>query len=100
MAAKKSIIITQTAQSQRLSILAYWFDRLGHGRYSAVLARDFEHCLDLIQKFPQIGRKIQGTGYLGFTIRDFLIVYELTTNEIVIHQFWDLRQGPTSSVVQ
>jgi hypothetical protein len=70
---------------------------LGHGRYSAVLARDFEHCLDMIQKFPQIGRKIQGADYFGFTIRDFLIVYELTANEIIIHQFWDLRQGPVDS---
>jgi plasmid stabilization system protein ParE len=99
LAEKKSIVLTQTAQKQRLEILQYWHNRLGNSRYSRILANGFEHCLDMIAQYPEIGRKIEDTIHRGFTFKSYLIIYEIKAESIVIHQFWDLRQNPESLVL-
>ncbi|MFO1470057.1 MAG: type II toxin-antitoxin system RelE/ParE family toxin [Turneriella sp.] len=99
MAQKKTIIVTQTAQTQRLEILQYWRDRLGNNRYSSILADGFEHCLDMIARFPEIGGKIRESEFHSFTFKSYLIAYENRPESLVIHQFWDLRQNPEDFVL-
>ena len=99
MAEKKPVILTNTAQTQRLEILQYWYNRLGNSRYSELLVNGFEHCLDMIARYPEIGRKIEETHHRGFTFKTYLIIYENLAEKIVIHQFWDLRQDPETLVL-
>lgn len=94
MAESKSIVLTATAQTQRLAILQYWHDRLGNGQFSAQLAAGFEHCLNMLLRFPIMGKQVPETKYRNLVYRDYMIVYEITASQIIIHQFWDTRQNP------
>ncbi len=92
MAPEKAIIVTATAQKQRLAILEYWFERIGTIDYSARLAEGFEHCLSMLAKFPYMGHLIKENNLRAFVYQNYQIIYEIREMEIVVHQFWDGRQ--------
>jgi hypothetical protein len=62
--------------------------------YSKKLNGLFNEAITLLSMHPQIGRKTNLEGIHVKIVRDYLIVYEVSGIEIIIHTIWDGRRNP------
>jgi toxin YoeB len=92
---EKEIVWTTTAKKQLFEILDYWRNRTKTLRYGEELLDGLDYTFSILQHSPKIGRKTNIEGvYLKPFKRNFLIVYQFNEKEIVILNFWDVRQNP------
>ncbi|MTI89584.1 MAG: type II toxin-antitoxin system RelE/ParE family toxin [Balneolaceae bacterium] len=54
----KRIIWAPQAVADRIQILDYWYKRRGTKDYSSKLDEMFKETIQLLSRFPQIGRKL------------------------------------------
>jgi addiction module RelE/StbE family toxin len=90
----KEIIWSETAQKDRKLIFTYWSNRNKSALYSQKLNVLINSAVEIIAKFPQIGKP---SGYKDTRIkivRDYLIVYKEFPEFISIITIWDSRQDP------
>jgi addiction module RelE/StbE family toxin len=90
----RQIIWTQKAQRDRLEIFSFWNSRNKSVIYSKKLNELFKESLLLICKYPLIGMLTNKEDVRIKVLRDYLIIYEITTSEIVVLSIWDCRQNP------
>ncbi len=88
------IIWTQRAQKERIEISKYWISRTNSIFYSKKLNELLKDSLRLISKYPSIGKLTDKENIRVKVLRNFLIFYEITENEIVVLSLWDCRQNP------
>jgi len=88
------IVWTLKAQSDRRNILAYWKARNKSVAYSKKLDTLIRESLNLIRKYPCIGKPTNRKNIRIKIVRDYFLIYEITNNEIVILRIWDSRQNP------
>ena len=90
----KKINWSSKAQNDRKEILQYWINRNASPTYSKKLNSLFIEAVNLISKFPKIGKQ---SGYKETRIkvvRDYLVVYKESDTQISIIAIWDGRQDP------
>jgi toxin YoeB len=90
----KQIVWSLKAQEDRKNILSYWRQRNGSAAYSKKLHFLFKEAINIISKFPQIGRPTDHRNVRVKVVRDYLIIYEDTEKAIYILAIWDSRQDP------
>jgi addiction module RelE/StbE family toxin len=90
----KQIIWSLKAQDDRKEIFTYWNNRNKSKAYSKKLNELFKEGIKLISRFPQIGRPTEIENVRIKVIRDYLIVYEETPDQIHILTIWDGRRDP------
>lgn len=90
----KQVIWSLKAQNARKEIFSYWNNRNGTNAYSKKLNDLFKEAIKLISRFPQIGRPTDVEGIRIKIVRDYLIVYEETPDQIHILIIWDGRRNP------
>jgi toxin YoeB len=90
----RQIIWTERAQKDRIAIFTYWNKRNESFIYSKKLNEIFIESLKLIRKHPLIGKITDKENVRVKVLRDYLIIYETTVNEIVVLSVWDCRQNP------
>lgn len=90
----KQIIWSLKAQEDRKDILNYWRKRNGSTAYSKKLHFLFKEAINIISKFPQIGRPTDHQNVRVKVVRSYLIIYEDTETTIFILTIWDSRQDP------
>lgn len=90
----KQVIWSILAHNDRLEILDYWIKRNKSNSYSKKLNQIFEHTVDLISKYPKIGRQTEIEGVRYKIIRDYLFTYRESKDYIEILTIWDSRQDP------
>jgi toxin YoeB len=88
------IVWTLKAQSDRRKILAYWKARNKSVVNSKKLDQLIRESLNLIQKYPCIGKPTNRKNIRIKVVRDYFLIYEITNNEIVILRIRDSRQNP------
>ena len=88
------IIWTVRAQNDRKEILEYWNTRNKSNLYSKKLNGMIKESLVLIAKYPLIGKLTSKRNVRVKVLRDYLIIYEVLTKEIVLLTIWDCRQNP------
>jgi addiction module RelE/StbE family toxin len=90
----RQIIWTERAQKERIAILSFWNNRNKSFIYSKKLNELIKESLQLICKHPLIGKLTDRVNVRLKILKDYLIIYEITANEIVVLSIWDCRQNP------
>jgi len=89
---RRKIVWTNSAVSNRKQILDYWFQRTSSKKYSKKLNNLFSERIKLLSEYPEIGRQTNDSKVRVTPIKDYLIMYEITTTEIIILLIWDSRR--------
>ena len=89
---KRKIVWTKSAISNRKQILEYWFQRTASKKYSKKLNDLFTKRIKLLSEYPEIGRKTSDSKTRVTPVKDYLIMYEFDTKEIIILLIWDSRR--------
>ena len=90
----KKIIWSLKAQDSRKEILIYWNNRNKSTVYSLKLNQLFKETIHLISMYPHIGRQTDIENTRVKPVRDYLIVYEESDDNIFILLIWDCRRNP------
>ena len=83
---------SRPAQHDRRTIFTYWNKNNQSNLYSRKLNRLFNEAIITLSKYPFIGRSSAILNVHIKVVRDYLIVYEVLNEEIVILRIWDGRQ--------
>ena len=90
----KQIIWSLQAQDDRKQILSYWNNRNQSTTYSKKLHQLFKEALTLVSQFSQIGRQTDEENVRIKLVKDYLIVYEDSSENIYVLKIWDGRRNP------
>ena len=90
----EKIIWSLKAQEDRKQILNYWINRNKSTNYSIKLDQKFRDALNLIKDHPQIGKSTNLKNVRIKIVTDYLMVYEIKENTILLLAIWDSRQDP------
>ncbi|MDX2002954.1 MAG: type II toxin-antitoxin system RelE/ParE family toxin [Chitinophagales bacterium] len=92
--AKRKIIWSKLALSDRYSILDYWKIRNGNKRYSNKLDKAIRNLLQVIASQPNAGRILEQSGD-RYVIKDaYQIVYSFDDDWLIVLHIWDMRRNP------
>ena len=90
----RRIIWAEEAQKDRRQIFSYWNKRNKSNAYSKKLNRQLNKTLIVLCEFPFIGRPTQKQNVRIKIVRDYLVIYKITNNKIIVLRIWDSRQNP------
>ena len=90
----KQIIWSKLAQEDRKSILQYWIDRNKSKDYSIKLNQIFVDTVELLSKYPKIGKKTEYIDIRVKIVKNYFITFRETETSIEILTIWDTRQDP------
>jgi len=90
----RQIIWTERAQKERIEILTFWNNRNKSVVYSKKLNALLKESLQLICKYPLIGKLTNKDNVRIKIVNDYLIIYEITKDKIVVLSIWDCRKNP------
>lgn len=88
------IVWSHSAQRQWKEILLFWKDHNQSAAYCRTLNGLLTQSIDLISRFPNIGRRTNVSGVRIKLLRDYYIIYEQRQEQIHILGVWDSRQDP------
>ena len=91
---KRKIIWSHRAQIRLFQILEFYSERNQSKDYSLKLNAAVKKQLSQIQRQPEIGIKSEIESVRGLIFDNFIIFYEVDSNNIIIHSIWDCRQNP------
>ncbi|PTN07809.1 type II toxin-antitoxin system RelE/ParE family toxin [Mangrovibacterium marinum] len=92
--AKRKIIWSHIAKLKVFEILAFYTKRNKSPRYSTKLYKRFNKELALVDSYPELGMKTDFAAVRGLIVEDFILFYEVTSSNIIVHTVWDCRQNP------
>lgn len=90
----KQIIWSLRAQNDRKKILEYWTKRNKSKEYSRKLNGLFKEAIRLISDYSEIGKPTDNKNGRIKIVRNYLIIYEIKNEQILILTIWDSRQRP------
>lgn len=90
----KQIIWAPEAVADRLQILDYWYKRLGTVEYSARLDEMFKDTVQILSRFPLLGRQVEGRDIRVLVKDHYQIFYLNQKDAIQILHLWDSRRNP------
>lgn len=90
--AKRKVIWTLKANTERKEILEYWILRNKSKTFSIKLNKLFIDTIQLLAEHPTIGRKTNIKDVRVKIIRDYLLFYEYSKSELIILSIWDGRR--------
>jgi plasmid stabilization system protein ParE len=96
----RKIIWTKRAQEERKEILVFWNERNQTNIYSRKLNELIKDSLQLICKFPFIGKPTNRENVRVKILKNYLIIYQITTTDIIVLSIWDNRQSPAKSGIE
>jgi toxin YoeB len=91
----KKIIWSLRAQQDRKEILSYWEVRNTSDTYGKKLNELFKKAVRIIADYPHIGRKTDLMNVRVKLVKDYLLFYEETENNLIILTIWDNRRNPS-----
>jgi toxin YoeB len=94
--AKRKIIWSHRARISLYRILKYFADRNKSKAYSAKLYKKINQEVQILNKYPKIGFQTDDENVRCLISGHYIIYYEITEKEIIIHTIWDNRQNPDS----
>ena len=91
---KRKIIWSQRANIKLFEILDFYTNRNKSKSYSIKLYKRFIKELSLLYKQPDLGRATDFESVRGLIVEEFILFYEMTKDQIIVHTVWDCRQNP------
>jgi plasmid stabilization system protein ParE len=92
--AKRKIAWSHKANIKLFEILDFYEKRNKSKDFSAKLYKRFNEELALLNKQPGIGIKTDLEAIRGLIVDKFILFYEVTSDNIIVHTLWDCRQNP------
>ena len=92
----KRIIWSPHAIADRISILDYWFKRIGNKTYSHKLDNSLKEIVQKLSLYPKLGRQLIDREERFFVMDCYQIFYIETSNTIEILHIWDSRRNPVN----
>jgi plasmid stabilization system protein ParE len=92
--AKWKVVLSNSAQLDRLNILNYWFVNNKSAAYSRKLDAKFKEVFNNLQEYPLLGVSTNFPDVRAFVILNYKIFYQTKGNVILILRIWDTRQNP------
>ena len=92
--AKLKIVWSQRANIKLFEILDFYSNRNKSTSYSTKLYKRFIKELNVLHKQPDLGRATDFESVRGLIVDEFILFYETTKNQIIVHTVWDCRQNP------
>lgn len=90
----KQVIWTERAQKERIEILTFWNEQNQTTAYSIKLNRLIKRSLLIISKYPMIGKPTKIKNVRVKILGNYLIIYGITPQRIIVLSIWDSRQKP------
>ncbi len=90
----KRIIWSPQAIADRISVLDYWYRRIGNKKYSIKLDKSLRELVKKLAQYSPMGRQLKNREERYFVKDDYMIFYEDTENSIEILHIWDTRRNP------
>lgn len=90
----KQVIWSTRAQNDRKQILEYWRSRNKSNTYSKKLDQRFREAINIIRDYSQTGKQTDDQKVRIKIVKDYLLVYEETSDSIIVLTIWDSRQDP------
>jgi plasmid stabilization system protein ParE len=88
------IVWGRVAQQDRLQILDYWHKRNKSKMFSKKLNSLFNKGLNLVCKYPNIGKSTNKPNIRIKIVREYSLVYEILEDKIIVLRVWDSRRNP------
>jgi toxin YoeB len=98
--AQRTIIWSRRATIKLYSILEFYILRNKSKTYSAKLFTKINKEIKLLRNNPDLGIKTTEETIRGLIIESYIIYYQVTENEIIIHSIWDSRQNPENKILK
>jgi plasmid stabilization system protein ParE len=98
--AQRTIIWSRRATIKLYSILEFYILRNKSKTYSTKLFRKINKEIKLLRNNPDLGIKTTEETIRGLIIESYIIYYQVTENEIIIHSIWDSRQNPENKIMK
>jgi addiction module RelE/StbE family toxin len=95
----RKVIWSANAQEDRKAIFTYWNNNNKSKVYSRKLNRLFNEAIERLKSHPFASRKTIIPNVHVKIVRQYLIVYEVTEIEIIIHTIWDGRRNPDELLI-
>lgn len=92
--AKRKIVWSQKAQIKLFQILDFYTARNKSKSYSKKLYKRLIKESTLLIDHPDIGKLTDDETIRGLIVDAFILYYETTPDQIIIHTIWDSRQDP------
>lgn len=92
--AKLKIVWSQSANIKLFEILDFYTNRNKSKSYSTKLYKRFIKELSLLHKQPNLGRATDFKPVRGLIVDEFILFYEITKDQIIVHTVWDCGQNP------
>ena len=88
------IIWTERAQKERFEIFTFWNTHNQSSVYSKKLNELIKQSLKIISRHPLIGKPTNKENVRIKILKNYLIIYEIKKQEIIVLSLWDSRQKP------
>ena len=98
--AQRKIIWSRRATIKLYSILEFYILRNKSKTYSTKLYTKINKEVKLLQSNPELGIKTTEESIRGLIIESYIVYYQVTGNEIVIHSIWDSRQNSDNKIIK
>jgi len=92
----KKVIWTLKAQQDRKAIFRYWEDRNKSNKYNIKLNKLFEEAVILVANYPKIGKRTNYPNVRIKIVRDYLIYFKESEEEIYILTIFSSHQNPAN----
>ena len=98
--AKRKIIWSQRAKIKLYQILEFYSEKNKSTTCSKKLYNKFKIELSLLLKQPEIGIMTEIESVRGLIVDNYILFYENTSDNIILHSIWDCRQNPDNLVIK
>jgi plasmid stabilization system protein ParE len=82
------------AIADRISILDYWYQRIGNKKYSKKLDQSLIKIIKKLAEYPKLGRQLDKREERFFVKDSYQIFYIETADSIELLHIWDSRRNP------
>ena len=89
----KRIVWSTHAVADRISILDYWYQRIGNKKYSRSLDGSLKEIIKKLADYPKLGRQLDNREERFFVKDSYQIFYIETADNIEILHIWDSRRN-------
>ena len=96
----RKIVWSTIAKIEKRNIFKYWNERNKSNIYSKKLNDLFNEKTLRLSETPLVGRKTDIENVRVVLIRDYLMIYQIFSDHILIISVWDGHQNPDSSFLQ
>jgi len=90
----RRIIWSSRASDEKIEIFKFWNQHNKSKAYSRRLNRLFNEAVEILKNHPFIGRPTNIENVHVKIVLNYLIVYQVRPDEIIIIRIWDGRRDP------